>query len=297
MGVTARIIGEETDTAVAKFVTFYTVSINDDGRQWTVAKRYRDFYDLDRQLQGGELSRLELPEKGFFGLRHRLNIGSFNEQRQMGLNLYLGHLTQQLLSLKDSPLLAEFLDERPAAGQRRPSCCTGRPAATEPEAASELTERPRANSSPPSQRPSPPVAAVPFPRTQRAANGNLDFLASTEFRRFESAHAALAGTIRKCAELVVSNRFENDCEAVFGALRRNLRPLQREAGAEAGAELGIGEVPGKDFVWEFVLRVAARRPFFRNQAGELARTLEASPAWAKALEQQQDLRLLRRELL
>lgn len=91
-------------------VTQYTLIVNENGMTWMIQKRYSQFLELDKKLQEtGWSKRAPLPEKGFGGLAHHLNIGTFNVDRQRGLELYIMILVKQIQALKDMPALAEFL--------------------------------------------------------------------------------------------------------------------------------------------------------------------------------------------
>mmetsp|Transcript_39987 Transcript_39987/g.123319 ORF Transcript_39987/g.123319 Transcript_39987/m.123319 type:complete len:310 (+) Transcript_39987:85-1014(+) len=297
MGVTARITGEEKEPVVLKAITFYNIAVSEDEHQWIVQKRYSQFAKLDKQLRSsGELSRLDLPSKGLFGLRHQLDICNFNNARQTGLNSYLDHLTRQVERLAQSPTLSAFLEaqtpSQPLIGSSRPS--SSRPSSLGPE---ELPAEALQGAVTPPWRGSPAAAARCQWRPYSPSRGARELLEGEEWRRFEAGQPALAGAIRRCVELGASKRFENDCEGAFVTLRRALRAFVREAKPGSPSGFSLEEVPGKEFVWEFLLRVAARRVFFRNQAAEVASILEASEPWALVLEAREDLRRLRAEAL
>merc|ERR1719401_909296 len=86
----------------------YDIEVDHDGCQWTARRRYTDFVELDKRiLASGEMGPLGgngIPGKGSFGLRHYLDLGGFNERRQVGLELYLEYLMQQVRwSLQNGP--------------------------------------------------------------------------------------------------------------------------------------------------------------------------------------------------
>jgi hypothetical protein len=92
--------------------TAYTLSISSKSKEWTTTRRYREFLELDSKLKtvpgysGGSL-----PPKGLFGFRHRCNLGSFNADREGGLQEYLTHCCSQTSTLEDVPCLMEFLTQ------------------------------------------------------------------------------------------------------------------------------------------------------------------------------------------
>lgn len=302
MGVSARITGADKELVNEEgSITFYHIVVHDNDHHWIVHKRYSDFHILDRRLQdSGELTTLKLPTKGLFGLRHRLDIFNFNEERQEGLQSYLLHLTRQLECLAQSPILSAFLESRRTRTPQRSLATPARasapyplPAGPEPDAPAESAQG-AAGDGAPGQRLLVAISRTPL---IVRADRSLDFLQSPEWKRFEAAQPALADSVHRCSELLATNRFENDSEAVFISLRRNIRTFARELKAQAGSEPGIADVPGKEFVWEFLLQFAARRGFYKNQAAEVVAILEASIPWAKILADHEDLRRLRDEVL
>jgi len=77
----------------------------------TTTRRYREFVALDSKLRGiPGYQRTDLPAKGFLGVRHRFNVGSFNAD-QRDLQAYLTKCCSQVSSLDDVPCLKEFLRE------------------------------------------------------------------------------------------------------------------------------------------------------------------------------------------
>jgi ADP-sugar diphosphatase len=121
MVLQAEIVG----TSQQGSTTFYTVKVNESTQvnsiQWTVSKRYRQFHQLDQELSRmSRLRREQLPSKGFFGLRHRLNVGDFNTLRQQGLEQYLNALCQQICSLSQDPILRAFLQNCASVEEAQP---------------------------------------------------------------------------------------------------------------------------------------------------------------------------------
>lgn len=116
-------------------------------------------------------------------------------------------------------------------------------------------------------------------------HGDPSCLRGPEWNDFYVAEPKLAETIQRCAELMASNvRFQNDSEQLFSSLRRNIFSVHRGHSSGSGRCVSLEEVPGKVFVWEFLLVVAARRSFYRNQAAEVTKILESSPQWVRALQ-------------
>lgn len=297
MVVTAWITGADLEHINDGNITFYQIAVHDNQHHWTVHKRYSDFHGLDRRLQDThELTTLKLPTKGLFGLRHRLDIFHFNEERQEALNTYLVHLCRQVECLAQSPALSAFLGVGMAPMER--SCSFRRngmnhsqASTPEPEVESPKSGQPDASQGTLCGR-SPSCRMPLIVRPDRS----LDFLESPEWKRFEMSQPALADSVRRCSELLVSNRFENDSEGIFVSLRRSLRASVRESRSNSGKELDLAAIPGKDCVWEFLLQFAARRGFYRAQSAEVIDILEACEAWAQALLDHDELRRLRDSL-
>lgn len=114
--------------------TEYGVKVSDGNRNWTVEKRYSDFVALDgllREVPG--YRRPTLPQKGCLGIRHRLNIGDFNERRQQGLQQYLSDMAGQVTTLADIPCLRDFFYKpgtiETGAPSFRPQPSSARPSA------------------------------------------------------------------------------------------------------------------------------------------------------------------------
>lgn len=301
MVVSLEIVGEDQDSLEARGVTFYHICIRDSGRQWDVKRRYSDFCSLDRRLRySRELHTLKLPSKGLMGFRRWLNLCKFNERRRAGLGLYLHHLSQQMEYLDQNSLLLEFLEGRsPGSARQAARAPVGERHTTQLKLAVPLAALPIV-----------PGAGEVQPRLHRCclcdrsrrvqeSKRSLDFLDDEDWLRFESSQPLLAASIRRCSELRTGNAFENDSEAAFGALRRHLlfalRPNRGSGDTGCSPRLDLGEVPGKEFIWEFILLVRVRRPFYRNQVDELAQILETSASWAQLLSEDEELRLLKEE--
>eukprot|EP00419_Tripos_fusus_P023647 CAMPEP_0172727092 /NCGR_PEP_ID=MMETSP1074-20121228/91485_1 /TAXON_ID=2916 /ORGANISM="Ceratium fusus, Strain PA161109" /LENGTH=297 /DNA_ID=CAMNT_0013554207 /DNA_START=47 /DNA_END=940 /DNA_ORIENTATION=- len=290
-----QITGEDKDDLQERGVTFYHISVSDvaSGIQWDVRKRYNDFRKLDRKLRcNGELSPIDLPSKGLMGFRHRLNIGDFNEQRLTGLRTYLDHLTTwQTESQMNCPALFDFL-EGSARGVHLP---TTNNVVAHKSYTSELPVRvvsPDADIMQWSAEPG--LHGMPEQRSKLCpgTNRDVDFLSSQEWLNFEASHPAVANSVERCARLLEGKQFENDSEESFSALRRSLLAALRPR-TGSGPPLVLEVVPGKAVVWEFLLLIRARRPFYRNQADEIISILEENGPWAEALDEHEELRLRR----
>mmetsp|Transcript_98140 Transcript_98140/g.246062 ORF Transcript_98140/g.246062 Transcript_98140/m.246062 type:complete len:314 (-) Transcript_98140:45-986(-) len=74
-------------------LTWYSIEFKYDGVEKVCHKRYKDFVEFDRvmrQQYPALCSCLpQLPPSGVVGLRHKLDLGSFNHRRQIGLQQYL----------------------------------------------------------------------------------------------------------------------------------------------------------------------------------------------------------------
>jgi len=130
----------------------------------------------------------------------------------------------------------------------------------------------------------PPRAVLPVasvfvqqePRTDRSGDD------PKELNALGAVRPALADAIHACATLTVdSNRFENECEETFQALRRGLRALSQDGSAEKG--LDLDDVPGKRQVCDFLLLMTRRRRMHQRQVDEVVALLEASGPWARVL--------------
>jgi len=76
----------------------------------------------------GKLKIPELPSSGSIGLRHKLNLGDFNKNRQDGLTKYLRELFAQNFSQKEQNILERFFSEDSAiAIEKKPPVITGGP--------------------------------------------------------------------------------------------------------------------------------------------------------------------------
>mmetsp|Transcript_48035 Transcript_48035/g.126732 ORF Transcript_48035/g.126732 Transcript_48035/m.126732 type:complete len:220 (-) Transcript_48035:360-1019(-) len=87
-----------TSRQVIDSITWYRIQVLYNGVESTCHKRYSDFAELDRRLRlrfpcpKGVL--VDLPQGGCVGLRHRLDLGTFNERRQDRLQQYLDKAVQ-----------------------------------------------------------------------------------------------------------------------------------------------------------------------------------------------------------
>jgi len=74
-------------------LTWYVIELSYDGVQKVCHKRYNDFVEFDRimrqQYPALGSCLLDLPPSGVVGLRHKLDIGNFNNSRQRSLQRYL----------------------------------------------------------------------------------------------------------------------------------------------------------------------------------------------------------------
>lgn len=81
-------------------VTWYRIRLWDGTDETFHQKRYNDFKEFDTQLRAkGTIAAQvlpELPKGGTLGLRHKLDVGTFNEKRQDGLQKWLEALTRNL---------------------------------------------------------------------------------------------------------------------------------------------------------------------------------------------------------
>jgi len=74
-------------------------------------KRYSHFKQLHADIcERGRLRVVDLPPAGFVGLRHRLNLGHFNTERQLGLEHYVNSLLDQIdfINTHDQDIAAFF---------------------------------------------------------------------------------------------------------------------------------------------------------------------------------------------
>jgi len=87
--------------------TRYQIRVEERGSEWVVARRFRDFEMLEKQVAPSGIRRASLPGRGLPGL-HKLNLGDFQEKRRCGLEAYLGSLSEGIGSLSEMPALAGF---------------------------------------------------------------------------------------------------------------------------------------------------------------------------------------------
>jgi len=304
--VSAEIIGEDEDDLEVRGVTLYHICVKDSGLQWDVRRRYSEFRSLDTRLRcSREFHTLRLPTKGLIGFRRWLNLCKFKEQRRAGLGLYLDHLTQQMESLASSAALLQFLEgQSPSSVHQSVRVPVGERQMTPMGLALPLAARPAVHGASAVQtQPEPQQRSSPCDRTQRVRESkrSIDFLDSEDWLRFEAAQPLLSASIRRCSELRAGNAFENDSEAAFCALRRHLHSAVRSSRSNGNAGcspgVGLGEVPGKELIWEFILLIRVRRPFYRNQVDELIEILEASVPWAQLLSEDEELRQLKEDCM
>mmetsp|Transcript_89731 Transcript_89731/g.253015 ORF Transcript_89731/g.253015 Transcript_89731/m.253015 type:complete len:339 (-) Transcript_89731:199-1215(-) len=320
MVVTLEIVGTEADECVRRAwpsaaPTLYIISVRDGESHWNVSKRYKDFLTFDLQLQKSrELVRPTLPAKGMVGFRQWLDLGSFNEQRRIGLNTYLTQLAKQVQTLEQSPALLAFLgvpqppDEAPLERGRVSTILPSGEEDHDVDVSHTLTIVPRdaVAATADGEDANGPDISTQLQSELVESSRQEDLVASEhgrgreaealdpgclslpewrvgpDWRRFKAAEPALADLIQRGAELLAdTTRCENDSEAVFVGLRRTLKPLARSG--------RLAEVPGKVVVWEVLALVAARRPFFRPQVVEIMDLLGKSELWSQALNERADL--------
>jgi hypothetical protein len=100
---------------------------------------------------------------------------------------------------------------------------------------------------------------------------------------FRGSHNELACTIESCSEMLFNGpRFENNCESGFKDLRRLLRNVSSDVSA-------LDNVPVKAVVWNFILLVAEKRGFYKDQVAEVAKILLTSKPWREALQEKPEL--------
>eukprot|EP00927_Polykrikos_kofoidii_P069968 TRINITY_DN6572_c0_g3_i1.p1 TRINITY_DN6572_c0_g3~~TRINITY_DN6572_c0_g3_i1.p1 ORF type:complete len:251 (+),score=32.72 TRINITY_DN6572_c0_g3_i1:105-755(+) len=115
------------DAKVINNITFYYISVVSDGEEWVVKRRFSDFEKLHASLQqrsvpGDKVLRVgTLPPKGTFGFRHRMGIGSFNEERLNGLQTFLAQLAKQLETITESKALEKFLSQNVTSNEEAES--------------------------------------------------------------------------------------------------------------------------------------------------------------------------------
>eukprot|EP00928_Gymnodinium_smaydae_P023216 TRINITY_DN19241_c0_g1_i1.p1 TRINITY_DN19241_c0_g1~~TRINITY_DN19241_c0_g1_i1.p1 ORF type:complete len:607 (-),score=88.50 TRINITY_DN19241_c0_g1_i1:246-2066(-) len=88
----------------------YKIGVEEDGVEWTVQKRYRDFLPLDEKLKHLP-ERHYLPPRGLVGFRRKFRATDFMKRRQEGLEKYLNKQLEQLASEKEGE---SFTEERDA---------------------------------------------------------------------------------------------------------------------------------------------------------------------------------------
>jgi len=79
-------------------VTWYSIRVWDGTGGCLYHKRYNDFKEFDSRMraEGSVAAQIlpELPSSGTLGLRHKFDVGDFNEKRQEGLQKWLDALTR-----------------------------------------------------------------------------------------------------------------------------------------------------------------------------------------------------------
>lgn len=291
-------------------VTQYYIEVEDAGNKWTIQKRFNDVIELDRQLaSSGDLSRLQLPTKGVLGIRHALNIGDFNQRRKIDLNAYLQHLSWQVKHSADHPLLAAFLQvgvvdvSQQHQGMAESSPSSARPAHPETcnmgDGHGHAAPNKHIEPGPPQMQaqdqkdrglPRPSAASDPTlamqgkrafgfsgRRNSRDFPGQTcDELTGSKWDAFSNAQPQFAAAVKACADASSEvRRFENACEDTMKSLRKAVRGTKG-----LGIEF-LAQVPGKLHVWDFLLLLEDRRPFYKAQVAEVIGMLDASPDWAK----------------
>lgn len=88
----------------------YLIRIDAEGQQWCVSRRYTDFERLHAEVEEPLRSAVgPLPPKGALGIRHKLNIGGFNEKREAALQAYLSGLSERVQHPGDLPAWRTFV--------------------------------------------------------------------------------------------------------------------------------------------------------------------------------------------
>jgi len=256
-------------------VLLYGVEVEDNGCRWTMEKRYSDFKRLDRDLRASSaLSRLALPQKGLFGIRHQLDVGWFNAQRHTGLAAYIRHLTAQVTSVQEDPALAAFLGQAPGV-----MTVVSAPAGGIGGGSASAATAPTLKKGAASQTSTPVSATPPPPRRHPGRRALGPPPTDEEWAALQCEEPGLVDALRNCVDLATNpGRFDNKCEDAFQPLRRSLRACRREGAAHAA----LSTAPGKAQVWEFLSMVHARRRFLRDQVEELEAILETSAEWVAA---------------
>ncbi|CAK0799823.1 unnamed protein product, partial [Prorocentrum cordatum] len=92
-------------------ITWYEVQVTEGSEERSYLKRYSDFRRLHEQLLADKAKVQEMPQlptKGVLGVRHKLNLGNFNDKRQEDLQEYLRKLLAQLRSVAEESALDAF---------------------------------------------------------------------------------------------------------------------------------------------------------------------------------------------
>merc|ERR1711966_282022 len=96
---------------------WYKIRLFDGLEERFYSKRFTDFQELDLALKSSGFSPPYLPTSGLLGLRHRLDLGGFNDTRQLNLERYLQGVLASFKNLADSPTLSKFFP--PTANTKR----------------------------------------------------------------------------------------------------------------------------------------------------------------------------------
>lgn len=105
------------DSVEADWVTWYDLSVFDQGISWIVRKRYSEFVTLDKMLAklGQHPDRPGLPPKDIFGF-HRLanlvNLHVLKEKRRTQLDLYLDYFALQFPDGIEKGIFQSWLEDK-----------------------------------------------------------------------------------------------------------------------------------------------------------------------------------------
>eukprot|EP00928_Gymnodinium_smaydae_P055201 TRINITY_DN38797_c0_g1_i1.p1 TRINITY_DN38797_c0_g1~~TRINITY_DN38797_c0_g1_i1.p1 ORF type:complete len:338 (-),score=57.51 TRINITY_DN38797_c0_g1_i1:87-1100(-) len=335
MAVHVEIGEEQTESGT----TFYDICVKDCEKFWTVRRRYSDFVRLDRNLFGGASNevdnqgkypsqRLPLPPRGLLGVRHRLNLGAFNERRKVQLNEYLSSLTSQLKAVDGCPPLKDFLEEtnEKDAPEQVTQTAESAGVASSAEAIHSRSASPglaKLVNLPDFEDSDEDMDLVDALEGDSDSTSGRDELL-TAMWRYAHQHPETAEVVKHCADLARSTTlFHNRSEDVFRSLRRRvlyagrrssrqhqrslsrndasgeLTPIHRCDSETVDEEdsLDLAPIGAKRLVWEFLVLMAARRPFYRRQVCEVAQVLEARRQWTDVVREHSRLAKCKEEFL
>jgi hypothetical protein len=310
MVVRCEIVGADKKRLDAESVIMYDIRIQDNARELSIERRFRDFLQLDQSLeQDGNLYRLPLPVRGLLGRRHRLGLRKFHEDRKIGIGLYLSHLCQQIATLSDSTPFSEFVARAPTLSVVSTSSKASTIKETKEDSRLSVLSSWETMDTVTGQRPPRRTYSLPSSSNVRlrefVSGGDRACFYSADWATFRVAQPALADVIQRCA-VQVSNarRFENSCECLFRQVRSCVRSFSRPRVASSAGRVRpyadsipdvswADDIPGMVFLWEFLILVAVRRPFLINQAAEVCAMLESTVPGAKFLVEEDDLRILK----